>query len=209
MNVPSLEELVRSFSATRLELEAQGIYYVRDIDEDAAERFSRSMLLMASAREGRPDAPVTLYINSPGGSVSAGFAMMEIAHRVQHVHKVPINTVVTGFAYSMGAVLMQIGARRTMGGMSMMLIHSSSWTLSGEDNRIFRDYEKLAQHYQGVISNIFAARSGQHNPTWWRRFIYSGHDRFLEPAECLRLGLVDEVLEYPDDPAAHLPRTFR
>lgn len=207
--MPPLTELLRSYSAARLELEAQGIYYVRDIDDDAAELFSRSMLLMASAREGRADAAVTLYINSPGGSVGAGFAMMEIAHRVQHIHKVPINTVTTGFAYSMAAVLMQVGARRSMGGMSMMMIHSSSWTLSGEDSRIFRDYEKLAQHYRGLISAIFAARSGQHNPTWWRRFIYSGHDRFLEPAECLKLGLIDEVLVYPDDPAGHLPRSFR
>jgi len=144
MNAGSLDDLLRAYSANRLQLEAEGIYYLREIDDDAAERFSRSVLLMASAREGRPDAPITVYINSPGGSVGAGFAMMEIAHRVQHGHKVPINTVITGFAYSMAAVLTQIGARRSMGSMAMMMIHSSSWSLSGEDSRIFRDYQKLA-----------------------------------------------------------------
>jgi ATP-dependent Clp protease protease subunit len=209
VNSGSLDDLLRAYSANRMQLEAEGIYYLREIDDDAAERFSRSVLLMASAREGRPDAPITLYINSPGGSVGAGFAMMEIAHRVQHIHKVPINTVIMGFAYSMAAVLSQIGTKRSMGSMSMMMIHSSSWSLSGEDSRIFRDYQKLAGHYQGLISSIFASRTGQHTPTWWRRFIYSGHDRFLDPTECLKLGLVDEVLNYPDDPALHAPRSYR
>jgi ATP-dependent Clp protease protease subunit len=208
MNAPSLNELLQNYSANRLQLQAEGIYYLRDVDEETAERYSRDMLLMALAREGRPESPITVYVNSPGGSVGAGFAMMEIAHRVLHIHRVPINTVITGYAYSMAAVIAQVASHRSMGSMSMMMIHSSSWSLSGEDSKIFRDYHKLAEHYQELVSSVFASRTAHQSKTWWKRFIYSGHDRFLDAAECLKLGLVDEVLAYPDDPAQHQSRVF-
>jgi|GEM_PF-3692765 len=68
MNAPSLNELLQNYSANRLQLQAEGIYYLRDVDEETAERYSRDMLLMALAREGRPESPITVYVNSPGGS---------------------------------------------------------------------------------------------------------------------------------------------
>jgi ATP-dependent Clp protease protease subunit len=112
---------------------------------------------------------------------------------VRRRYQVKINTVITGYAYSMGAIVFQAGDHRTMGIYSTMMLHSSSWMLSGEDEKIFEDYAKLAEHYRRMVAELFARRTGQHTPKWWERYIYSGRDRFLSAAECLKLGLADEV----------------
>jgi ATP-dependent Clp protease, protease subunit len=200
MQIPSLDELVRERAMRRAELEAAGAYFVREITDESAEWFAKSLLLMAVHRDGRMDLPITIYVNSPGGSVSAGFSMMEMVWHVKRMHRVSINMHITGTAYSMGAVITQVGDRRTMGTLSTMMLHSSRWTLTGEDETIFRDYQKLAEHYQNVTSQIFAHRTGKHDSRWWKRFIYSGRDRFLGAEECLELGLVDEITAAPEAP---------
>jgi ATP-dependent Clp protease protease subunit len=200
MQLPSLDELLRERALRRAELEAAGAYFVREISDESAEWFARSLLVMAVQRDGRADLPITIYVNSTGGSVSAGYAMMEMVYHVKRVHGVTVNMHVTGAAYSMGAVLVQAGDHRSMGTLSTMMVHSSFWVLSGDDARIFRDFQKLAEHYRDVTSEIFAQRSGKHSPRWWRRFIYSGRDRFLSAQECLAYGLVDEVTTRPEAP---------
>lgn len=200
MEVPSLDELLRERAMRRAALEAAGVYFVREITDESAEAFAKSLLLMAVQRDGRADLPITLYVNSPGGSVSSGFAMMEMVYQMKRVYRVAVHVHVTGTAYSMGAVLTQAADYRSMGSLSTMMLHSSTWMLSGEDEKIFRDYQKLAEHYQNVTSQIFARRTGKRDARWWRRFIYSGRDRFLGAEECLALGLVDEVTTRPEAP---------
>lgn len=206
MVAPRLDDLMRDQAARRLELEAAGAYFVGGIDDQSAEVFARSILLMAVARSGRRDVPITVYVNSQGGSVSAGFSMMEMVYHMKREHGVHVRMHITGSAYSMGAVLVQAGDHRSMGPLSTMMLHSSSWVLSGEDETIFRDYQKLSEHYQNVTSQIFARRTGKNDARWWRRFIYSGRDRFLGAEECLELGLVDEIAQVAESPD---PRTLR
>jgi ATP-dependent protease ClpP protease subunit len=104
----------------------------------------------------------------------------------------------------MGAIVFQAGDRRTMGVYSTMMLHSSSWTLSGQDEQIFEDYAKLAEHFRKLVAELFAHRTGLRTARWWENYIYSGHDRFLSAAECLKLHLVDEVpglnIPPPDSP---------
>ena len=108
---------------------------------------------------------------------------------------VRIDTVVLGYAYSMGAIVLQAGDTRTIGRFGTLMLHSSQWMISGEDERVFKDYQRLSAHYQEVVAQLFAARTGQRDSAWWRRYIWSGRDRFLGPDECLQLGLVDRVEE--------------
>ncbi len=200
----NLEQLIAEQQARRQELDRHGVYFIGDITDDQAERFSKTLLLMSIERHGNPNAPITLYINSGGGSVGAGLAMMQMMDEVRRVHTVKINTIITGYAYSMGAIVFQAGDRRTMGKYSTMMLHSSSWTLSGQDEQIFEDYAKLAEHFRKTVAELFARRTGLRTPRWWERYIYSGHDRFLSAAECLKLRLVDEVpglnVPAPDSP---------
>jgi ATP-dependent Clp protease protease subunit len=190
-----LDQWIRDASKHRHELEAQGFYFLGDINDDAAFRFSQSLVLMAQERAGNPDTPITVYINSGGGGIGAGIAIMEMMYKMRHELGVTINTVVTGYAYSMGAVIFQGGQQRFMGAYSTLMLHSPQWTIAGNDQRIFTDYAVLAEHYQNLVANLFAERTGKHDAAWWENFIYSGRDRFLTARECLDLGLADGLYD--------------
>jgi ATP-dependent Clp endopeptidase proteolytic subunit ClpP len=189
----NLEELLAGYQARKQELDRQGVYFIGEITDQAAEDFSKVLLLMSIERQYNKQRPITLYINSGGGSVGAGLAMMQMMDEVRRLYGVKIHTVITGYAYSMGAIVFQAGDHRTMGIYSTMMLHSSSWMLSGEDEKIFQDYAKLAEHYRRLVAELFYKRTGVHTPRWWEKYIYSGRDRFLTAAECLKLRLVDEV----------------
>src|SRR3989304_1555838 len=110
--IPRIEDLIREYAARKAELDARGVYFLRDINDQQAELFSKAMVVMASERHGRPDASIIVYVNSGGGSVGAGLAMMEMIHRMRREYGVQISTVVTGYAYSMGAIVVQAGDDR-------------------------------------------------------------------------------------------------
>ncbi len=188
-----LNQLARYSLERQKELEANGIYFLGDITDEAAERLGQALVSMSVEREDHSDKPITLYINSGGGSVGAGLAMMQIVYRMRALYKVTINTVVTGYAYSMGAIVFQAGDKRQIGSFSTLMLHSPQWFLSGSDQQIFSDYATLARHYKSLVSNIFAQRSGKHDAAWWEKLIYSGRDRFLTAEECIDLGLADEI----------------
>ena len=197
MDGARLEDVLRNYSERRAELDRMGAYFLGAIDEAEAERCSKALLLMAIERreERAEDRPLTLYINSAGGAVGAGLAIIEMVSRVRRQYDVRVNTVITGYAYSMGAIVFQCGQTRSMGRYSTMMLHGARWTLSGEEERIFKDYLKLATHYQTLIGGLFAQRTGRETAEWWADFIYSGGDKFLSAAECRELGLVDEIIE--------------
>ncbi len=205
MRVPDLGSLLAEAQARRMALDATGAYFVTDIDASHAEDFAKTILLMAVPRAGRTDEPITIFINSGGGSVGDGLAMMEMINRMRQQYRIRIDTAVLGYAYSMGAIVSQAGDRRTIGRFGTLMLHSTQWILSGEDERIFKDYQALAEHYQHTVANLFAARTGYRDARWWRNFIWSGRERFLGPDECLKLGLVDAIVE----PALLLPPPAR
>lgn len=205
-----LESLVAAYRARKEELDRHGVYFLRDITDDEAEQFSKALLLMSIERQHNQSRPIIVYINSGGGSVPAGLAIMQMMDEVRRLYGVKIQTVITGYAYSMGAIVFQAGDQRTMGIYSTMMLHSSQWTVAGEDEKIFEDYAKLAQHYRRIVAELFARRTGHRTTRWWERYIYSGHDRFLSAAECLKLKLVDEVpglnAPAPDSPTQGVGR---
>ncbi|MET1231704.1 MAG: hypothetical protein ABWY52_02490, partial [Candidatus Limnocylindrales bacterium] len=102
---------------------------------------------------------------------------------------------------------LQAGDHRTIGRFGTLMLHSTSWIISGDDERIFKDFQRLAAHYQETVAQLFAARTSYKDAGWWRRFIWSGRDRFLGPDECLDLGLVDEIVDpvLADGTALHVP----
>ena len=204
MRVPDLGSLMAEVQARRMALDATGSYFVTDIDAPHAEDFAKSILLMSIPRRSQRDQPITVYINSGGGSVGDGLAMMEMINRMRRRFDVRIDTVVLGYAYSMGAIVSQAGDHRSIGRFGTLMLHSTQWILSGEDERIFKDYQSLAEHYQHTVAELFARRTGHRDSAWWRRFIWSGRERFIGPDECLELGLVDEILEPANLPVGTL-----
>lgn len=180
----------------RAALDRLATYFIGDLTLEEAERFSKTMWIIAQSRVDivRPeDKAITVFLNSHGGDVPAGFAIMEMIYRMRREYQIPVTMIVTGVAYSMAAVVLQSASRRVMGELSTLMLHSPSWVLAGRDSRIFQDYERLADGYKRLIGRIFAERTGYRSADWWIKFIYSERDRFLSPKECLDLGLVDEV----------------
>lgn len=195
MRVPDLGELLHAQQMRRQALDSTGVYFITQIDAAHAEDLAKSLLVMGLARAGRAEDPITIYINSGGGTVGDGLAMIEAINLARRRYGVRIDTVVLGYAYSMGAIVMQAGDTRAIGRFGTLMLHSSQWMISGEDERVFKDYQRLSAHYQEVVAQLFAARTGQRDSNWWRRYIWSGRDRFLGPDECLQLGLVDRIDE--------------
>jgi ATP-dependent Clp protease protease subunit len=191
--VIDINQLIQQNLERQRELEANGIIFLGDITDETAERFGQALMWMSVDRQDNLDKPITVFINSGGGSVGAGLAMMQMIYRVRALFKVTINTVVTGYAYSMGAIVFQAGDTRQVGSFSTLMLHSPQWFLSGNDQRVFNDYATLARHYKNLVSNLFAQRSGKYDAQWWGNFIYSGRDRFLTAEECISLGLADEI----------------
>jgi len=179
---------------------ATGAYYLfKGIDDAEAERFCSALWTAAELLSGRPGGRIAVYINTGGGSVGAGFAMIEMLYKIKRELRVPVETVVLGYAYSMGAHVFQAGDHRKMGYFSTMMLHSPSWQVSGRDSEVFRDLKKLSDLYQRMSAELFYRRTGLRTPDWWRRFIYSGKERYLSAQECLKLGLVDEVCQFLDE----------
>ncbi len=191
--VLNLDELTRQLAARKEELDRWGVYFLGAITDEEAERFCKALLVMGQMRRDYPNSEITIYINSGGGSVGAGLAIIEMMNRIKRECGVKINTIVLGYAYSMGAIILQAGDRRSMGPLSTLMLHGGNWTIAGEERAIFEDYHKLADHYKRIMGEMFAKRTGRHTPEWWTGYIYSGRERFLSAAECLELGLIDEV----------------
>lgn len=180
----------------RAALDRLATYFIGDITPEEAEMFSKTMWIIAQSRLNivRPqDKAMTIFVNSLGGDVSAGFAIMEMVYRLRREYQIPITMIVTGVAYSMAAVVLQSASHRVMGELSTLMLHSPSWVLAGKDAQIFQDYERLAENYREQLGSIFARRTGYKTQAWWIKFIYSARDRFLTAKECLQMGLVDEV----------------
>ena len=177
-----------------------GVYYLfKDIDNAQAQEFCFALWSMAHTLRDVPGSRIAVFINSGGGSVGAGFAMIEMMYKVKRELGVPVDTVLLGYAYSMGATIFQAGDRRYMGYFSTMMLHSSSWQVSGRDSEVFTDLKKLADLYQGMTAELFHRRTELHSPQWWQRFIYSGTQRYLSAQECLKLRLADEVCQFLDE----------
>ncbi|MCL6647043.1 MAG: ATP-dependent Clp protease proteolytic subunit [Chloroflexi bacterium] len=190
-----LSEELRDYRARRQEMDRQGAYFLGAITEEEAEKFSKTLLVMATERAGRPQEPIRVFVTSGGGSMGAGFAIIEMMNRMRTEYDVRILTIVNGYAYSMGAIIFQAGDRRVMGPYSTMMLHGAAWAVTGQDNQVFRDLAKLSRMYRTLVGELFAQRTGRQDARWWERYIYSGRDKYLSAQECLRLGLADEVTE--------------
>ena len=196
----------------RQALDRLATYFIGELTQEEAEHFSKTMWIIAQSRIDivRPeDKAITVFINSNGGDVAAGFAIMEMVYRLRRDYQIPVTMIVTGVAYSMAAVVLQSASHRVMGELSTLMLHSPSWVLSGKDAQIFQDYERLADDYKQMIGRIFADAQATRDADWWMDFIYSERDRFLTAKECLEMGLVDEVTPMLEDAASSPGKRLR
>ena len=161
------------------------IFLGQEVDDDIANRICSEMLLLA-AEDSQRD--IHLYINSPGGSVTAGMAIYDIMEYVPN----DIETVAMGFAASMGQVLLCAGTpgKRYALPHARMVMHQPSGGIGGSASDIQIQAEQIV-HVKETLAERIAFHTGQPlariKEDWDR-------DRWFTAEEAQRYGIVDHVV---------------
>jgi ATP-dependent Clp protease, protease subunit len=157
------------------------------IDDEIANLIMAQLLFLQGED---PDKPIQMYINSPGGMVTAGLAIYD----TMQLLKPPIQTFCLGMAFSMGAVLLAAGAKGKRFALphSRILIHQPHvGGLSGQVTDI--DIQAREMLYtRDMLNEILAKHAGQSIEKVRQD---TERDYYLSAREALDYGLVDEVLK--------------
>jgi len=162
------------------------IFLVGPVNDVTANLVVAQLLFLESEN---PDKDISLYINSPGGSVSAGLSIFDTMQFI----KPDVSTLCMGLAASMGAFLLAAGARGKRFALpnSRIMIHQPSGGAQGQATDIeiqAREILKLRE----ALNRILAERTGQ---TLEKIRNDSERDFFMSGPEAREYGLIDQVLE--------------
>lgn len=162
------------------------IVFVGAAIDDAIANSIIAQLLFLAAED--PEKDIHMYINSPGGSVSAGFGIYD----TMQIIKPQVNTICTGFAASYGAILLLAGAKgkRLALPNSEIMIHQPLGGVQGQATdiaitakRIIKTREKLAQ--------IISERTGQSVERVEKDM---ERDYFMSAEEAKEYGIIDDIV---------------
>lgn len=139
-----------------------------------------------------PEKDIHLYINSPGGSVSAGLAIYDVMQFV----KPEVATFCMGMAASMGSLLLQAGAKGKRFAMpnSQIMIHQP-WVQGGLGGQI-TDLEIRVKNLSDTkkrLTKIYETHSGR---TYDELYSAMERDNFMNVQEAKEFGLIDEIVEF-------------
>jgi ATP-dependent Clp protease protease subunit len=162
------------------------IFLVGPVNDQTANLVVAQLLFLESEN---PDKDISLYINSPGGSVSAGLSIFDTMQFI----KPDVSTLCMGMAASMGAFLLAAGAKGKRNALpnSRIMIHQPSGGAQGQATDIeiqAREILKLRES----LNQILAERTGQ---SLDKIRSDSERDYFMSAAEAQTYGLVDKVIE--------------
>jgi len=167
----------------------------QQVDDPIANRICAQLLLL-SAEDQRAD--ISLYINSPGGSISAGLAIYDTMRLVPN----DVSTLAMGMAASMGQFLLTAGTpgKRYALPHSRILMHQGSAGIRGTAVDVQIQAENL-EYIKGLMHQLTSEHSGQDVATIERD---SDRDRWFTAEQAVEYGLVDAILESTTDirPAA-------
>jgi ATP-dependent Clp protease protease subunit len=147
-----------------------------------------AQLLFLEAED--PDKDIQIYINSPGGSVSAGFAIYDT---MQYI-KSDVSTICIGRAASMGAFLLAAGAKGKRFALpnADIMIHQPLGGTQGQAEDIRIQAEKIIQ-IRERLNDILAERTGQPLD---RIAKDTDRDYYMTAQEAVEYGIIDEVIEF-------------
>lgn len=167
-------------------LEARIVMLAGEIDDRVAQQVCAQLLVLEADN---PDGPITLYINSPGGSVDAGFAIYDTMRFLG----CEVATVAFGLAASMGQFLLCAGApgRRYALRHARILMHQPHGALQGVASDIVLHADQFAR-----MRHLMAERLSFHTGQPVERITADfDRDRWFTAEEALAYGMVDAVLE--------------
>ena len=136
-----------------------------------------------------PDSEITIYINSPGGSITSGMAIYDTMNHITN----PINTVCVGMAASMGAFLLCGGTpgRRAALPNSEVMIHQPLGGAQGQATEI----DIVAKHIMRIRKRIYDIMAKACNKTFDEMEKACERDNYLTADEALAFGLIDKIYQ--------------
>ncbi|RVU53873.1 ATP-dependent Clp endopeptidase proteolytic subunit ClpP [Anaerosphaera multitolerans] len=176
----------RSYDIYSRLLKDRIIFITGEINEVTADLVVAQLLFLESED---PSKDIEIYINSPGGSVSAGFAIFDTMNFI----KCDVSTICVGMAASMGAFLLAAGTRGKRFALpnADIMIHQPLGGAQGQASDIKIHAEKILE-VRDRINKILAEETGQPLEK-----VESDTDRdyYLSAAEAVEYGLIDKVIE--------------
>jgi len=160
------------------------------IDDSVANTIVAQLLFLEAED---PEKDISLYINSPGGSITAGMAIYDTMQFI----KPDVSTICTGMAASMGAFLLTAGAKGKRYALpnSEVMIHQPLGGTQGQATDIEIHAKRIIKMRE-KINEILAERSGQPIDVIEAD---TDRDNFMSAADAVGYGLIDKVLERKED----------
>jgi len=167
-------------------LKERVVFIVGGIEDQTANLIVAQLLYLESDN---PDKDINLYINSPGGVVSAGFAIYDTMQFIRP----DISTMCIGQAASMGAVLLAAGAKgkRYCLPHSRVMIHQPLGGYQGQATDIDIHAREILKT-RAQLNEILSSHTGQTVKTIAKD---TERDNFMGPAEAMEYGLIDHILD--------------
>ena len=180
----------RSYDIYSRLLKERVIFMVGQVEDHMANLIVAQLLFLESEN---PDKDIHVYINSPGGSVTAGMAIYDTMQFI----KPDVSTLCIGQAASMGAFLLAGGAKGKRFALpnSRMMIHQPLGGYSGQASDIDIHAKEILKIREKLNSRL-AHHTGQ---TIKQIAKDTDRDRFMDAAEAKSYGLIDDVLEHRAD----------
>lgn len=175
----------RSYDIYSRLLKDRIVYLGTEIDDTIANLVTAQLLFLESED---PDKPINMYINSPGGHVTAGMAIYDT---MQYI-KPPVSTLCLGQASSMGAVLLTAGEKGMRYALphSRIMIHQPLGGFQGQATDI-QIHAREIQKIKDELNRILASHSGRDVETVTKD---TERDFFMSAAEAAEYGIIDKVV---------------
>lgn len=176
----------RSYDIYSRLLKDRIIFLGSEIDDNVANSVVAQLLFLAAED---PDKDISLYINSPGGSITSGFAIYDTMQFI----KPDVSTICIGMAASMGAFLLAAGApgKRYALPNAEVMIHQPLGGARGQATDIEIAARRILKMKED-INKILADRTGQPIEVIERD---TDRDNFMSAEEAAKYGLIDKVME--------------
>ncbi|HEU4965061.1 MAG TPA: ATP-dependent Clp endopeptidase proteolytic subunit ClpP [Bacilli bacterium] len=169
------------------------VFLGSEIDDDVANTIIAQLLFLAAED---PDKDISLYINSPGGSVTAGMAILDTMNYI----KPDVSTICIGLAASMGAVLLTAGAKGKRFALpnAEVMIHQPLGGVRGQASDI-KIHAELILKTKEKLTRIIADTSGQ---PYDKVKADMERDYYMSAEEALSYGVIDQVITSTTEAAA-------
>ena len=176
----------RSYDIYSRLLKERVIFLVGEVNDQTANLVVAQLLFLESEN---PDKDISFYINSPGGSVTAGMAIYDTMQFI----KPDVSTLCCGFAASMGAFLLAAGAKGKRFSLpnSKIMIHQPSGGAQGQATEIEISAREIIKTRE-ALNKILAERTGQ---TLEKVTRDTERDYYMTAAEAADYGIVDKVID--------------